>query len=74
MTGTTWHPRAGNPDYVVEPPIVEDEVSVGANATILPGVRLGRGCTVGAGAVVVRDVAPGTTVVGNPARPVRRKE
>lgn len=49
------------------PVIIEDDVSVGANATILPGVRLGRGCVIGAGAVVTKDVLPGMTVVGNPA-------
>ena len=47
---------------------VEDGVNIGANATILPGITLGEGCTVGAGAVVTKDVPPGVTVVGNPAR------
>jgi UDP-2-acetamido-3-amino-2,3-dideoxy-glucuronate N-acetyltransferase len=67
------HPVVNNPDYKPEPPIVEDDVSVGANATILPGVRLGRGCVVGAGAVVTKDVAPGTIVAGNPAKPLRTR-
>jgi acetyltransferase-like isoleucine patch superfamily enzyme len=67
------HPVVGNADgFVRECPVVEDDVSIGVNATILPGVRLGAGCRVGAGAVVVRDVAPGDTVVGNPAHSVRR--
>jgi len=44
---------------------------VGANATILPGVCLGEGCLVGAGAVVVRDVPAGAVVVGNPARVIK---
>lgn len=48
--------------------IVEDGVSIGANATILPGVRLKKGCMVGAGAVVTKDVPPYTAVIGNPAR------
>jgi len=43
---------------------------IGANAVILPGVHLGDRVIVGAGAVVTRDVPPGATVVGNPARPV----
>lgn len=64
------HPRVNNPSYTPQPPVVEDEVSVGANATILPGVRLGRGCVVGAGAVVTKDVEPYAMVVGNPARPL----
>jgi len=47
---------------------VEDGASVGANATIRCGVTLGRGCMVGAGAVVLQDVAPYAVVAGNPAR------
>jgi len=47
--------------------VVEDDASIGANATILPGVRIGRGAMVGAGAVVTRNVPPYATVVGNPA-------
>lgn len=50
--------------------IVESRVSIGANATILPGVRLGEGCKIGAGAVVTKDVPAGETWVGNPARPI----
>jgi acetyltransferase-like isoleucine patch superfamily enzyme len=43
--------------------------SIGANATILCGIRLGRYCLVGAGAVVTRDVPDHVVVAGNPARP-----
>ncbi len=53
-------------------PIVEVRARIGANATLLPGVRIGREALVGAGAVVTRDVAPGTVVVGNPAHVVNR--
>ena len=72
VTCNDRYPKAHNPNYKVEPPIAEDEVSVGAGAVILPGVRLGRGCRIGAGAVVTRDVPPYTTVVGNPAKPIKR--
>jgi UDP-2-acetamido-3-amino-2,3-dideoxy-glucuronate N-acetyltransferase len=48
--------------------MVERGASIGANATILPGVTIGRGAMVGAGAVVVRSVPPGAIVAGNPAR------
>ena len=47
---------------------VQRGASIGANATILPGITIGSGAMIGAGSVVTRDVAPGTVVVGNPAR------
>jgi acetyltransferase-like isoleucine patch superfamily enzyme len=47
---------------------IERDVWIGANATVLPGVRIGAGSVVGAGAVVTRDVAPGSVVTGVPAR------
>lgn len=52
--------------------IVEDSVFVGINATILPRLRICSGATVGAGAVVTKDVAPGAIVAGNPARALVR--
>lgn len=48
-------------------PTVEDDVTVGANATLVGDITVGEGATVGAGAVVVDDVPPGVTVAGNPA-------
>ncbi len=62
------HPKSGNRDFECLKTIVEDDVSIGANATILPGIRLGKACVVGAGAVVTKDVPAGATVVGNPAK------
>jgi UDP-2-acetamido-3-amino-2,3-dideoxy-glucuronate N-acetyltransferase len=47
---------------------IGDRATVGSGATILGGLTIGAGALVGAGAVVTRDVAPGETVVGNPAR------
>ena len=55
-------------------PTLEDGVTVGANATLIGPVTIGENATVGAGAVVVDDVAPEATVVGNPARPVDGKD
>jgi len=48
--------------------IVHAGASIGANATILPGLSIGRGAMVGAGAVVTRNVPPHAIVMGNPAR------
>jgi UDP-2-acetamido-3-amino-2,3-dideoxy-glucuronate N-acetyltransferase len=48
--------------------IVEKGVSIGANATIICGVKLGKYSFIGAGAVVTRDVKPYALVVGNPAK------
>jgi acetyltransferase-like isoleucine patch superfamily enzyme len=55
---------------VDEPVRVEDDVSIGTRAMILPGVTLGRGCVVAAGAVVAGDVPPMTIVAGVPAKPI----
>jgi acetyltransferase-like isoleucine patch superfamily enzyme len=52
-------------------PILREGAKIGANATLLPGVVIGRDALVGAGAVVVADVPDGKVVVGNPARIVR---
>jgi UDP-2-acetamido-3-amino-2,3-dideoxy-glucuronate N-acetyltransferase len=54
--------------------IVRAGASIGANATLLPGIEIGRGAMVGAGAVVTRDVPPGVVVTGNPARIQRQAD
>ena len=51
--------------------LVKRGASIGANATVLPGIVLGENCMVGAGAVVTRDVPDNAVVAGNPARIVR---
>ena len=66
------YPRSGNRDFKCLQTVIEDDVSIGANVTILPGVRLGEGCIIGAGAVITKDVLPGVTVVGNPAKEITR--
>jgi acetyltransferase-like isoleucine patch superfamily enzyme len=50
--------------------IIEDFVWLGHGVIILPGVTLGEGCIVGAGAVVTKSVAPLTIVAGNPAKKI----
>lgn len=58
--------------YITAAPItIESNVWVGAGATVLQGVTIGRDAVVGAGAVVTRDVPPRTLVAGSPARVVR---
>jgi sugar O-acyltransferase (sialic acid O-acetyltransferase NeuD family) len=49
---------------------VDDGALIGIGATVIPGIHIGAWSIVGAGAVVIRDVAPGTTVVGCPAEPI----
>ncbi len=56
------------PLILMRPVIIEDDVYVGPNATILKGVRIGAGSFIEPGSVVTRDVPPGSRVIGNPAR------
>jgi maltose O-acetyltransferase len=53
--------------------IIGDRVWIGYRALILPGVSLGEGAVVGAGAVVTRSVPPFTIVAGNPAKPINTR-
>lgn len=68
-----FHPLRGDQH---EPPssrpvIIEDDVAIGNDAIVLPGVRIQRGARIADGAVVSHLVRSGSTVAGNPARPVR---
>ena len=58
----------GDEDWTLLPTVVERRATLGSGALIMGGVRIGEGAMVGAGAVVTRDVAPGETVAGVPAR------
>jgi virginiamycin A acetyltransferase len=53
--------------------VVGNDVWIGQNAVILPGVHIGDGAIVGADSVVGSNVEPYTIVVGNPAKPVRKR-
>lgn len=73
------YPRAVNDDgslqtdedWELRRTTVEDGVSIGSGAVILPDLTIGAGAIVGAGSVVTRSVPPRTIVVGNPARVLR---
>lgn len=63
----------GAGDWSVVTTRVCRNASIGSNATILAGIIIGEGALIGAGSVVTRDVAPGETVAGVPARRTRRQ-
>lgn len=54
--------------------VIEDYARIGANSTILPGVRIGKNSLVGAGSVVTKDVPPDSVVAGSPARVIKMVE
>jgi acetyltransferase-like isoleucine patch superfamily enzyme len=54
--------------HVLEPVLIEDDCWLGAHVTVLPGVRLGKGCVVGAGSVVTKSMPAYSVVAGVPAR------
>jgi len=59
--------RTRRPRIESRPVVIEDDVWIGYNATILKGVRIGKGAIIAPGAVVTHDVPAGATVAGNPA-------
>lgn len=75
------YPRAANPDgslqtaadWHVIPTVVKKGASIGSGSTIMCGITIGEKATVGAGSTVLHNVAPFTTVTGNPARILRKR-
>ena len=53
--------------------VIGNDVWIGQNAVILPGVHIGDGAIIGANSIVGSDVDPYTIVVGNPAKPIRKR-
>lgn len=62
------YPQRLRDEYQPIGPILEDSVTIGANATVLPGVRIGEGSMVAAGSVVTKDVPPWSLALGAPAQ------
>ncbi len=56
------------PPIAAKPVLIEDDVWIGPNATILKGVRIGAGAFIEPGALITRDIPPRARVMGNPAR------
>ena len=70
--GYADHPLQQHFPPVAKPVVVEQGAFLGANVTLLPGVRIGAGSFVAAGAVVTKDVPPGMLVAGVPGRVLRQ--
>lgn len=76
---TSFHAEAGRSVPILHSPIetakvvVGDDADIGIGAILLPGVTIGRGAQVGAGAVVTKDVPDYAVVAGNPARVLRMR-
>lgn len=58
------YPKSKNKDFKLEKILIKKGASIGANATILPGVTIGENALIAAGAVVTKDVADGTIIKG----------
>ena len=64
--------RIDEQGITTKPVIIGDDVWIGANAVILPGVTIGKHCVVAAGAVVTKDVPDNTIVGGMPAKEIKK--
>lgn len=57
-----------------KPIVIEDDVWIGSRVIILPGVHVGKGSVIGAGAVVTKSIEPYSVVGGNPAKLIRKRD
>ena len=67
---STGHPK--NINLSDSEVIIEDDVWVGANVSVLKGIRIGKGAIIGAGSIVSKDIEPFTVNAGNPSKILRR--
>jgi acetyltransferase-like isoleucine patch superfamily enzyme len=76
---TSTHREEGRAEPILHaaldfaPVVIEADADLGVGAIVLPGVRIGRGAQIGAGAVVTRDVPAYAVAAGNPARVLRER-
>lgn len=76
---TSFHAEAGREVPILSSPVelapvvIEDDCDLGVSAVVLPGVRIGRGAQIGAGAVVTGDIPPFTVAIGVPAKVTRER-
>ncbi len=66
------HPQCPKVKECLKGPTIGRRAKIGANSTVLPGIIIGEGSLVGAGSVVVKDVAASTVVAGNPAKEIKK--
>jgi acetyltransferase-like isoleucine patch superfamily enzyme len=65
------YPKAKRTKEFLRGVLVEEGAKIGANSTILPGVRIGANALIGSGSVVTKDVLPGKVMAGNPAKIIK---
>lgn len=67
----TLHPFCAKAKECVKAPVIEDDVKIGANCTISPNIRIGKGSLIGSSANVISDVPPFSLVIGNPGKIIK---
>lgn len=72
VMGGSWACAPLNPTYKGDT-IIGNDVWIGYNAVIMPGIKVGDGAIIGAGSIVTQDVEPYTIVAGNPAKVIRTR-
>lgn len=59
------YPKSRNKNWKLEPIIIRKGASIGANATILPGITIGENALIGAGAIITKDLSDNQKIIGN---------